>query len=153
MLSDKHFQIRKRMAAFSSPSNSEQYRSRDRYLRAAFTGGASALFKVVSFGTSILTVRWTLHYLGAERYGMWITITSVVMLLMFSDLGMGNGLIKAVADSMGRDDVQEARKAITSAFVMLTGIAILLALLSIAIYPFVDSSRLFNVHSYLAVRE
>ena len=153
MFSDKVSQIRKKMTAFSSPSNSEQNRSRDRYLRAAYTGGASALFKVVSFGTSILTVRWTLHYLGAERYGMWITITSVVMLLMFSDLGMGNGLIKAVADSMGRNDVQEARKAITSAFVMLAGVALLLALLAVAIYPFVDTSRLFNVHSALAVRE
>jgi len=153
MFSDKVSQIREKMTAFSSPSNSEQNRSRDRYLRAALTGGASAASKVVSFATSILTVRWTLHYLGAERYGMWITITSVVMLLMFSDLGMGNGLIKAVADSMGRNDVQEARKAITSAFVMLTGVALLLALLAVAIYPFVDTSRLFNVHSALAVRE
>ncbi len=144
----------KAMATTSrSPSEGGENRSRDRYLRAALTAGASAVSKVISFVTTILTVRWTLHYLGAERYGMWITITSVVLLLIFSDLGMGNGLIKAVADSMGRNDVREAREAITSAFVMLIGIALLLALLAIAIYPFVDTSRLFNVHSALAVRE
>jgi O-antigen/teichoic acid export membrane protein len=128
-------------------------RSRDRYRRAFATGATGVLTKAVSVLASILTVRWTFHYLGAERYGMWITITSIVMLLMFSDLGMGSGLIKVVAESMGREDPRSAQKAIASAFWILGAIAVVLSLAALAVYPFVNTGRLFNVHSALALRE
>ncbi len=104
-------------------------------------------------GTSILTVRLTFRYLGAERYGMWMTITSVVLMLGFADLGMSNGLINMVANAMGREDRKAAKESVTSAFWMLSAIAAAVTLGMIAVYPFINTSRLFNVHSPTAIRE
>jgi O-antigen/teichoic acid export membrane protein len=130
-----------------------QDRSRERYRRAAWTGAAAALGKIVSFGTSILTVRLTFRYLGEERYGMWMTITSVVLMLGFADLGMSNGLVNIVANSLGQRDQLAAKKAIASVFWMLSAIAIVLTLAMGIAYPFLETSRMFNVHSPTAVRE
>lgn len=128
-------------------------RSRERYRRAAMTAAATSFSKIVSMAASILTVRLTFRYLGAERYGMWMTITSVVMMMGFADLGIGNGLINIMADAVGRKDWREARKVSASGFWTLCVIAALLALGMAAAYPFINTSRLFNLRSPLAVHE
>ncbi|HVC47833.1 MAG TPA: oligosaccharide flippase family protein [Terracidiphilus sp.] len=134
------------------PESAEAH-SRERYRRAALTGTTAALGRVVSLGTSILTVRLTFRYLGAERYGMWMTITSVVMMFVFADLGMNNGLINIIADATGKEDARTARQATASAFWLLSAIAIVIAAGGVLAYPHVNTSRLFNVHAPLAMRE
>src|ERR1035437_6060231 len=85
-------------------TSTDQGRSQERYRRAALTTVSSVLARAVAVGTSLITVRLTIRYLGVERYGLWMTITSVVSLLWFADLGMGNGLLNAIAEAHGRDD-------------------------------------------------
>jgi O-antigen/teichoic acid export membrane protein len=138
---------------FSIGSNAAGEHSRRRYRRAALTGATGALGKVVSTGTSIVTVQLTFHYLGAERYGMWMTISSFVLMLTFADFGMSNGLVNLVAEALGREDRQMARQAASSAFWMLSGVATIFGLLVIVAYPLVDASRIFNVHSATAMHE
>ena len=128
-------------------------RSRERYRRAALSGASAFLGKFISTVTSILTVRLTFRYLGAERYGMWMTITSVVLMLGFADLGMSNGLVNMVANAMGREDRKAAKESVSSAFWMLSAIAAVVTLGLVAAYPFINTSRLFNVHSPTAIRE
>ncbi|HEY0796071.1 MAG TPA: oligosaccharide flippase family protein [Acidisarcina sp.] len=128
-------------------------RSRERYRRVALTWLAATATRVIGLGTSLVSVPLTLRYLGVERYGMWMTITSIVIMLGSADLGMGNGLITLVADAMGREDREEARRAISSAFWMLSSIAFLIVLVAAVAYPFVPWNRLFNVHSALAISE
>ncbi len=127
--------------------------SRERYRRAALTGITAAASKVVSLAASLLTVRMTLRYLGAERYGMWMTISSTVTMLGFADFGMSNGIINLVADTLGRGNRKAANQAITSAFWMLTVIASIVTGLAACVYPFLNVSKLFNVHSALAMSE
>lgn len=131
----------------------EAERSRERYRRAFLTTAASFGSRGISFVTSILTVRWTLHYLGTERYGMWVTISSFLLLLNFADLGLGNGLTNVVAEGAGREDRVAIQRAVSSAFWMLIAVASLLLCAGAAAYPFLHAERLLNVHSALAVRE
>ena len=145
--------LRSFLRGLTRRSNSASDRSGERYRRAALTGLSASLGKIISLGTSILTVRLTFRYLGAERYGMWMTITSIVMMFGFADLGMSNGLINLIADSMGREDRQAARQAVSSGFWMLSMVAAVLSIGAAIAYPFVDASRLFNVHSSLAMHE
>lgn len=114
------------------------------------TAGTS---KAVSIAASLITVRLTFRYLGAERYGMWVTITSIVMMLNFADLGVNNGLINVIAGAYGRDDREAGRRASASAFWSLTGITTAFLLCMPLAYPFLNGARLFNVHSPLAVQE
>ncbi|MCL5884148.1 MAG: MATE family efflux transporter [Deltaproteobacteria bacterium] len=82
-----------------------------------------------------------------------MTISSVIALIGFADFGMGNGLLNAISEANGRDDRGKAARAVSSAFFMLAGIALFIAVLFAAMYPMIPWKRVFNLESPLAVSE
>ena len=128
-------------------------RSHERYRRAALSGSTMLLGRVLSAVSSLLTVRLTFHYLGAERYGMWMTISSVVLMLGSADLGLSNGLVNLIADAAGRGDEVAEKTASASALFILSGISALMLVAMCVAYPFLNTARLFNLHSPLAIKE
>jgi O-antigen/teichoic acid export membrane protein len=125
----------------------------ERYRRAALTTVTSVIAKSVCILTGFISVPLTLNYLGTERYGLWMTISSVIVMLGFADFGLSNGLVNAISQADGKNDRDAAQKAVSSTFFMLLGIAVLLLFIFGIIYPFVPWNRIFNVTSAQAVRE
>jgi len=109
--------------------------------------------KVINTLTLLISVPITLSYLGNERYGLWMTITSVVIFLGFADLGIGNVILNLVAEANGKDDLESARVSISNAIFMLTGLAIVLSLAFMLVYASVDWPAFFNVSSTTAKNE
>jgi O-antigen/teichoic acid export membrane protein len=103
--------------------------------------------KAIGMLASLITVPLTYSYLGPERYGLWMVLISIIAVMSYADLGIGSGLMNAVAEAYGKDDRQLAREYVTSAFAMMLGIAALLAGAGAVGYPFVPWMRLFNVTS------
>lgn len=134
-------------------ASTPQGRSDERHRRIVLTALVSAAAKGVTVLTALITVPLTLKYLGDERYGLWMTISSVIAILGFADLGMGNGLLNAISEADGKDDRETAREYVSSAFFMLSGIAIMLAAMTALIFPMVSWQRFFNVASARAVAE
>lgn len=131
----------------------EAGRSKERYRRAVLTALASGVARGAAVLTVLISVPLTVRYLGSERFGLWMTISSFTALLQFADLGMGNGLLNAISDANGRGDVAAARRYVASAFYLLSGIAaILLAAFAVA-FPLIPWPRVFNVASTLAMKE
>jgi O-antigen/teichoic acid export membrane protein len=129
-------------------------RARERHRRAALTGVAAAAAKVISVLASVVTIPAALHYLGPERFGLWMTITSVVALLSFADFGIGNGLMNSIADGRDREGrTVGLRKAISSGVAMLTAVGLAIAGSFIAFYPLISWIRIFNVQSATAANE
>lgn len=120
-------------------------RSRDRYRRAALAGTASVLSRGIGIVTLIAVVPLTLDYLGAERYGLWMTITSVMSFFALVNLGLDNSLLNALSDAHGRDDPNEAARLVSAAAIVLGGVALLGAALFALLYGAVDWGRVFNV--------
>ncbi len=128
-------------------------RSQERYRRAGLTALGSLAGKGLSFLTLLISVPLTLHYLGAERFGIWMTISSVITMLTFADLGIGNALLNLVSEANGKDNPELASRLVSSAFFTVAGISAGLALLFAFAYPFVAWSRVFNVTSQRAIAE
>ena len=82
-----------------------------------------------------------------------MTISSVVLILGFADLGMGNGLLNAISEANGKDDRQAAVNYVSSGFFMLLGVALLIVLTFILAYPYVSWPSVFNIKSKLAAQE
>lgn len=128
-------------------------RAKERQRRVALTALASALAKVISVSTALVSVPLTLRYLGAERYGMWMTMSSLVAMLGFADLGVGNGLLALVASANGRDDRARIRACAASAYCVLSLVAVaVIATFGLA-YPWLDWVRIFNVQTETARME
>ncbi len=111
-------------------------------------GGATALVaRVVSLGAGFAAVPLTLHHLGAERYGLWATLFSILSWLSLADLGLSNGLISALSEAfaLGRRDL--AREYVSTSFWGLWAMAGLIAIGLTAAYPFIDGSHLMRISS------
>jgi O-antigen/teichoic acid export membrane protein len=128
-------------------------RAAERHRRAALTAVASMLAKLVSVGTALISIPLTLHYLGAERFGLWMTISSLVALMAFADFGIANGVLNKVAEAHGRDDRAAIRAAISSGLAILTAASAVLAAVFGLVYAFVDWPAVFNVQTAQARAE
>jgi len=128
-------------------------RSRERYRRIAASAVSSLGAKITGICAVLITVPLTVGYLGAERFGLWMTISSISTLLSFADFGVGGGLLNAIARADGRNDRVGAQRAVSSAFAFLTAVALLLAGAFGAVYPLLSWESLFRVVTPLAVEE
>ena len=104
-------------------------RSRERYRRMVLTAITGAMGRGVGFLNFLITVPLTLGYLGKERYGAWMAISSLMAFLSFADLGLSNGLISAISRAEGEGDTTFARRAITSVILYICCIAAILLVL------------------------
>lgn len=122
-------------------------RGAERHRRALLTAATGVAARAVAMGASLITIPLTLHYLGHERFGLWMTISSVVAMANFADFGIGNGVLNTIAEASGKEDMEGVRRAISSGFAVLTAIGATLLALFLMVYRFVSWGDLFRVVS------
>lgn len=76
---------------------------------------------------NFFVVPLTVRYLGAERYGVWITLTSILAYLTIFDLGIGSTTINGVTEALANGDVDTARQRVNTAYLTLVVIALVVA--------------------------
>jgi O-antigen/teichoic acid export membrane protein len=102
---------------------------------------------------TLLAIPVLLDTLGPTRFGLWMTIASLLTVLAFADLGIGNGLVNTVARHAAQDDATAIRVCLSSAAALLGAVALgWVAALALA-YPLVGWDRAFPNASDAAVAE
>lgn len=134
-------------------SRSALQRGQQRIRRINLTVLASIAFRGALFLSGLVYVPLTVHYLGPDRYGLWVAMTSVMTLLAFADCGIGYGLMNHVASAPGRREEESVRKSISSTFFVLCGISLLGCLLLAIAYPFVPWQSAFRTKGPLETTE
>jgi O-antigen/teichoic acid export membrane protein len=129
----------------SAGDTSRSIRSRERYRRAALSALTAFGARAIGLLTTLVSVPIVLHHLGAEQFGLWVAITSLMLILSFTDLGLGNGLINAIAEANGRDDRAAARAYVSNAIALLVCVAIFASIAFIVVGQAVPWGRFFNV--------
>jgi O-antigen/teichoic acid export membrane protein len=111
-------------------------RTQERYRRAAWSTITNLLSKGLAMAVMLLSVNWTISYLGTERFGIWMTIASFASMLTFLDLGVGNALINHIAQNAARDMPIELEKSISGGlgFLGLIGVAVTVVLFLLAAF-------------------
>jgi O-antigen/teichoic acid export membrane protein len=128
-------------------------RARERQRRIALTALASAVARAVGLVTNLITVPLAIGYLGAERYGLWMTITSLIAMVGFLDLGVANGLISAIAEAESRNDREAARRYVSAATCILSLVSALVIGLFAVAYPLLSWQSLLNLKDVSAAHE
>lgn len=101
-------------------------------------------YKVISLLFIYLTVPVLLDYLGAEYYGIWVTIFALLNAAYFMDLGISLGLKNKLTESLAKNDLLGARTYISTAYFSIIIISIILLFFIIAIISFLDLQTIFN---------
>lgn len=89
----------------------------------------SFLLKGISIFVSLLYVPITLNYLNPTRYGIWMTLTSIVAWFGLFDIGLGNGLRNKLAEALANEDKILARKYVSTTYAVLSIVVIVLFIL------------------------
>ncbi len=131
----------------------EEGRSLERYRRLALNTGSAIAAKLLTILGMLISIPLTLSYLGQERYGLWMVITSLLTFLTFTDLGITYGLQNAISEADGRDDRAMAQQYISSSLMMLIILGGCGAVVFALLFPFVSWAKLFGVTSPIAVAE
>lgn len=99
---------------------------------------------------SLILVPMTMDYLSPEVYGVWLTLSSIVLCLTFFDIGFTNGLKNKLAEALAAGDIVRGKALLSTAYALMLAIFLPLGLLLEIAVPFVDWCRLLNVAPSLA---
>jgi O-antigen/teichoic acid export membrane protein len=94
------------------------------------------------------------HYLGAERYGVWLTISSLLMWMSLTDFGLtGNALVNMLSTAHGKDDREAARETVASAFWALIALSAIIGAIFLFVFHWVSWRSVFRVSELVSTRE
>jgi len=128
-------------------------RGAERWRRAILSSITALASRFGNIAALVVTMPMAFEYLGAERFGVWMVVSSLGMLMSFADFGVGNGVMTLIAAETGREDQSGLRSIVSSGFFGMLTLGLLLAGISVGISQFFDWSGVFNAKSALARAE
>lgn len=116
-------------------------RGRERYRRAAKTSAMILIAEGVRVITLLAMVPLSLAYLGEERFGLWMALSSLVAALTFADIGIGAGLQNAIAECHGRDDHDAPRSYVSAALLVVASLSLAVVAAALLAVPWLPLER------------
>ena len=85
--------------------------------------GKQILFSLILQGIgiviSLLYVPLLLNYLTQEKYGIWLTLTSILGWFSFFDIGLGNGLRNNLGEAFSSNNLSLGKKYVSTTYALL----------------------------------
>ena len=85
----------------------------ERIKKAVFTGLSTIGVKGVTVAAGLLSIPITSKYLGVERFGLWLTLSTLLTWVSVADLGLANSLTNVLASA---NELTERRESTRSCF-------------------------------------
>lgn len=121
-----------------------------RIIQAVCSGTAA---RVLTSGLTLVSLPLAVRYLGAERYGVWATITTTAVWINLLDLGIANTLTNNISRAYALGDKTAAARYFTNALVLTGGIAAGVGLVLAFVFPRINWVGLFNVGPNVSATE
>jgi len=107
----------------------------------------SVVIQGVSVIVGLLYVPLLLNYLSQEKYGVWITLTSILEWVRFFDIGLGNGLRNKLTVAIAKEDFKLGKKLVSTTYTLLGSIFIPVLILFHIGNLFLDWDIILNTKS------
>ena len=105
----------------------------------------SIFIKGVSILIQLILVPMTLGYLSQELYGIWLTISSIMLWLNFFDVGLTLGLKNKLSEALAKNDIEKGKSLVSTTYIVMLIIFLPLCLIGECVIPYVDWSSFLNV--------
>ncbi|HEY8397680.1 MAG TPA: oligosaccharide flippase family protein [Flavihumibacter sp.] len=92
----------------------------------------SVLVKGLSILVNFILVPVTIRFTTASDYGIWLTLSSIITMANFFDLGIGNGLRNKLSEALAVGDISKGKRLIGTAYLFSTGISLAFTILLVA---------------------
>lgn len=105
----------------------------------------SLFIKGCSIVISLVLVPMTLGYVNSEMYGIWLTLSSIVVWFQFFDVGFTLGLKNKLTEAVALGDWSKGKSLVSTTYVVMLLIFIPLCIILWLINPIINWSRILNV--------
>ncbi len=100
--------------------------------------------KGMSIAAQLALVPLTLNYLDPTRYGIWLTMASIMGWFSFFDIGVGHGLRNKLAEALAMNKTAKAKKLVSTAYALVLLIFSGLLLVFWIVNPWLNWDALLN---------
>ena len=104
----------------------------------------SLFFKLVSIVVGLALVPLILNYLDAERYGIWLTMSSIIAWFSFFDIGLGNGLRNRFTEAIAKNDQKLAKIYVSTTYAILIVLFTIVLIMFFIINPYLNWQAILN---------
>ena len=94
---------------------------------------------------SLLLVPITINYVNPTRYGIWLTLSSIIGWILLFDFGLGNGLRNRFAEAKAKGDMLLMRQYVSTTYFTLSVIMLALFVIISIANMFINWSSILNV--------
>ena len=101
--------------------------------------------KVMNILISLMVVPLTINYINPERYGIWLTLSSISAWLAYFDLGLGHGFRNRFAEAKANGDYQLAKSYVSTTYAILTLLFLGVFIITTIVNGFIDWSEILKV--------
>ncbi len=105
----------------------------------------SLLIKGISIAISFVLVPLTIHYISPAKYGIWLTLSSMIGWISFFDIGFTHGLRNKFAEAKAKGNKELARIYISTTYYYVSIIFLLLWVVLLGANQFIQWHKLLNL--------
>ena len=106
---------------------------------------ASIFLKGTSIAISLVLVPITINYIDVSQYGIWLTVSSIVVWFSFFDIGLTQGLRNKFAEAVAVGDTNLAQTYVSTTYAILTIICSLLWVIFLIANQFLNWGHILNI--------
>lgn len=111
---------------------------------------ASFFIKGVSITISLLIVPITINYINPSRYGIWLTLSSIVAWFSFFNIGLTQGLRNKFAEAKAKGDDELAQILVSTTYAILSIIFLVVWGIFLLVNPGLNWSQILKVPEEMA---
>jgi len=104
----------------------------------------SFFFKGGSIALNFLLVPMLIAFLGTEKYGIWLLLTSITTWASFCDFGLGNGLKNKLSEALAEEDHHKAKVYISTTYAYVFLIVSAITLIYFGVERFIPWTEVVN---------
>lgn len=106
---------------------------------------ASLILKCISILISLQVVPLTIGYINPTKYGIWLTLSSIIAWLSYFDLGFAHGFRNRFAEAKAKGDIKLAKEYVSTTYAVLLLLFSVILLITLAVNKFLNWSSILNI--------
>src|SRR5574344_429116 len=105
----------------------------------------SLFIRCISIVIQLMLVPLTLGYVSSELYGIWMTLSSMIVWVGFFDIGFTMSLKNKLAAAIALEEWDKGKSLVSTTYFLMLLIFVPMCLIGEIVIPFVDWARFLNV--------
>ena len=124
-----------------SALSSNQERTKNTMIHIFF----SLFLKAINIAVNFLLVPMSIGFIGSEKYGIWLAISSIFTWFSLFDLGFGHGLRNKLTESLANENIKLSKIYVSTTYAIVSVISVVVFLVLLVVNALVDWSSILNV--------